>query len=46
MKQVCKPVGMKAMQLSQENGWQVKQVAKKYRNPAHAPIIPRPNGPG
>ncbi|PSN14305.1 hypothetical protein C7271_21770 [filamentous cyanobacterium CCP5] len=37
MKQVCKPVGMKAMQLSQENGWQVKQMANKYRNPAHAP---------
>ncbi|MEM6432511.1 MAG: DUF3365 domain-containing protein [Cyanobacteria bacterium P01_D01_bin.115] len=37
MKQVCKPVGMKAMQLSQENGWQVKQMATKYRNPAHAP---------
>lgn len=36
-KQVCKPVGMKAKQLSQENGWQVKQIAKKYRNPAHAP---------
>lgn len=37
MKEVCKPVGMKAQQLSQENGWQVKQIAKKYRNPAHAP---------
>ncbi len=37
MKQVCKPVGMKAMQLSKENGWQVKQIAKKYRNPAHQP---------
>ncbi|MEA5599185.1 DUF3365 domain-containing protein [Rivularia sp. UHCC 0363] len=37
MKQVCKPVGMKAMQLSKENGWQVKQIATKYRNPAHAP---------
>ncbi|MGF1496059.1 MAG: DUF3365 domain-containing protein [Elainellaceae cyanobacterium] len=37
MKQVCKPVGMKAVQLSQENGWQVKQIATKYRNPAHAP---------
>jgi hypothetical protein len=36
-KEVCKPVGMRAKQLSQENGWQVKQVAKKYRNPAHAP---------
>ncbi|MEB3212679.1 MAG: DUF3365 domain-containing protein [Leptolyngbyaceae bacterium] len=37
MKEVCKPVGMKAQQLSQENGWQVKQIAQKYRNPAHAP---------
>lgn len=37
MKKVCKPVGMKAMQLSKENNWQVKQVAKKYRNPAHKP---------
>ncbi|MEB3356086.1 MAG: DUF3365 domain-containing protein [Synechococcales bacterium] len=37
MKEVCKPVGMKAQQLSQENGWVVKQIASKYRNPAHAP---------
>ncbi|NJL02138.1 MAG: DUF3365 domain-containing protein [Spirulinaceae cyanobacterium RM2_2_10] len=37
MQQVCKPVGMKAMQLSQDNGWQVKQMATKYRNPAHEP---------
>lgn len=37
MKEVCKPVGMRAMQLSQENHWQVKQIANKYRNPAHAP---------
>jgi hypothetical protein len=36
-KEVCKPVGMKAKQLSQENNWQVKQIAKKYRNPDHAP---------
>jgi hypothetical protein len=36
-KEVCQPVGMRAKQLSQENGWQVKQVAKKYRNPSHAP---------
>lgn len=36
-KEVCKPVGMKAKQLSKENGWQVKQIAKKYRNPAHKP---------
>ena len=37
MKEVCKPVGMRAMELSKENGWQVKQIATKYRNPAHAP---------
>lgn len=36
-KQVCRPVGMQAQTLSQENGWQVKQIAKKYRNPDHAP---------
>lgn len=27
MKQVCRPVGMQVAQLSQENGWQVKQIA-------------------
>ncbi|MBP0000854.1 MAG: DUF3365 domain-containing protein [Cyanobacteria bacterium SID2] len=37
MKKVCKPVGMRAKQLGEETGWQVKQIAKKYRNPAHAP---------
>ncbi|NJK64186.1 MAG: DUF3365 domain-containing protein [Synechococcaceae cyanobacterium SM2_3_1] len=36
-KAVCKPVGMQAKQLSQEHGWQVKQIASKYRNPDHAP---------
>ncbi|NCQ42609.1 MAG: DUF3365 domain-containing protein, partial [Cyanobacteria bacterium] len=36
MKEVCRPVGMKAMELSKENGWQVKQIANKYRNPDHA----------
>jgi hypothetical protein len=40
MKEVCRPVGMKAMELSKENGWQVKQIATKYRNPAHAPDTP------
>jgi len=34
---VCKPVAMQAQELSAENGWQVKQIAKKYRNPDHAP---------
>lgn len=37
MKEVCRPVGMRAMQLSKENGWQVKQLSNKYRNPAHKP---------
>jgi hypothetical protein len=37
MKEVCAPVGRKAMQISQENGWQVKQISNKYRNPAHKP---------
>jgi hypothetical protein len=37
MKEVCRPVGMQAKHLSQENGWQVKQIAQKYRNPDHAP---------
>lgn len=37
MKEVCCPVGMRAMQLGEENGWQVKQIATKYRNPDHAP---------
>ncbi|MBE7380672.1 MAG: DUF3365 domain-containing protein [Leptolyngbya sp. SIO1E4] len=36
-KQVCKPVGMGAKRLSQENGWQVKQIASRYRNPDHGP---------
>lgn len=33
--QVCKPVGMQAKRLAQTNGWQVIQMAEKYRNPAH-----------
>ncbi|NJO72632.1 MAG: DUF3365 domain-containing protein [Leptolyngbyaceae cyanobacterium RM1_406_9] len=37
MKEVCRPVGMRAQELSRANDWQVKQVAKKYRNPDHAP---------
>ncbi|MDB9311807.1 DUF3365 domain-containing protein [Spirulina sp. CS-785/01] len=37
MKQVCKPVGMQAKQLSKENNWELRQVSAKYRNPAHAP---------
>ena len=34
--QVCKPVGMQAKSIAQENGWMVRQVAIKYRNPDHA----------
>jgi hypothetical protein len=37
MKEVCKPVGMKAMAIGKEHGWQVRQVASRYRNPDHAP---------
>jgi hypothetical protein len=37
MKEVCKPVGMRAIAIGKENGWQVRQVATKYRNPDHAP---------
>ncbi|WP_017305178.1 Tll0287-like domain-containing protein [Spirulina subsalsa] len=41
MQEVCKPVGMRAKQLSQENGWQVKQMASKYRNREHKPDSPQ-----
>lgn len=34
-KEVCKPVGMKAKQIAEENGWTVVQMAEMYRNPAH-----------
>jgi len=37
MQEVCRPVGIRAQELSKTNGWQVKQIAKKYRNPTHAP---------
>lgn len=37
MREVCKPVGQRAMAIAQENGWTVRQVASKYRNPDHAP---------
>jgi hypothetical protein len=37
MKQVCRPVGMRAVAIGKENGWQVRQVASKFRNPDHAP---------
>ena len=34
-KEVCKPVGMQAKQIAQDNGWKVIQMADKYRNPKH-----------
>jgi hypothetical protein len=37
MREVCMPVGKRAVAIGQENGWQVRQVAGKYRNPDHAP---------
>jgi hypothetical protein len=37
MRQVCMPVGKRAVAIGKENGWSVRQVASKYRNPAHAP---------
>ncbi|MEA5414209.1 Tll0287-like domain-containing protein [Synechococcus sp. BA-132 BA5] len=30
-------VGMRAAAIGRENGWQVRQVATKFRNPDHAP---------
>ena len=33
---VCKPVGLRARTLSEENGWTVRQIAMRYRNPANA----------
>ena len=38
MREVCMPVGKRAVAIAQENGWTVRQVASKYRNPDHAPI--------
>ena len=34
--QVCRPVGMRAREIAERNGWTVQQLAAKYRNPAHA----------
>lgn len=33
---VCQPVGRQAAALSAEHGWQVRQLAARYRNPANA----------
>lgn len=38
MREVCMPVGKRAMAIGQDNGWTVRQVASNYRNPDHAPI--------
>ena len=38
MREVCMPVGKRAVAIGQDNGWTVRQVASKYRNPDHAPI--------
>jgi hypothetical protein len=35
--QVCKPVGTRLRETAQSNGWQIRQVATRYRNPDHAP---------
>lgn len=40
-KQVCRPVGLRAKALSQAYGWQVKQLARQYRNPDHALDTPQ-----
>ena len=34
---VCKPVGRRAKRIAEAHGWTVRQLAKKYRNPTHAP---------
>jgi len=41
MKEVCKPVGLRAMAIGKENGWQVRQVASKFRIPTMRPPRPR-----
>jgi hypothetical protein len=40
MREVCMPVGQRAMTIGAENGWTVRQVASKNRNPDHAPAGP------
>ncbi|MEN9206968.1 MAG: DUF3365 domain-containing protein [Gloeomargarita sp. GMQP_bins_120] len=35
--QVCAPVGRRSKEIGQTHGWQVRQVALKYRNPNHRP---------
>lgn len=33
---VCKPVGQRAKQIAEANGWQIQQLTVKYRNPNNA----------
>jgi len=40
-KAVCALVGKRAKEVAAANGWQVRQVALKYRNPAHQPQTAR-----
>ncbi len=40
-KAVCAPVGKKAKEIAAANGWRVRQVALKYRNPNHRPETAR-----
>ncbi len=35
--QVCRPVGQRLRMLARQHGWEVRQIAIKYRNPAHKP---------
>jgi hypothetical protein len=35
--EVCKPVGARMKQLTEENGWEVAQLSEKYRNPNNKP---------
>lgn len=32
---VCKPVGKRAKEMAAEHDWVVRQIAERYRNPAH-----------
>lgn len=34
-REVCRPVGMRAREIAERNGWTVQQLAAKYRNPDH-----------
>jgi len=44
MREVCMPVGQRAMAIGQENGWRVRQVASQFRNPDHAPADAQETG--